>query len=75
MNLGSKLRRRTWLLIGLGLIGLVGLGWMTLPADPWPPRLVISPPMPGMAWGYSPDGRWFRTSSAAGLTRWGRDHG
>ncbi len=58
------------MIIGLVVALSVALAWPERKS--WPARLVIPGPAlgKGMAWGYSPDGRSFRTSSAAGLTSW-----
>ena len=70
------MRRSKWpWIIGVAAllaVGGVGVVFAWSKRDPWPPRLVIPGPVPGqgMAWGYSPDGRWFRTTSVAGLTLW-----
>jgi len=66
--------KRTWWAAGtvLGLVVVLGVVLAWPDRDPWPARLVIPGPAPGkgMARGYSPDGRSFRTSGAAGLTSW-----
>jgi len=65
--------RRRWIAVGAVVAAIGGLGALLLGGlgrDPWPVRVVISPPQGSRPQGFTADGRSYLTSNGNGLSSW-----